>query len=98
MQPSRIRHLRWLGFNRLSMGIQDFNPEVQAAVNRFNSFEEVSELISEARNPELPGGAFHSISVDLIYGLPKQTLETLKETLEQVIELSPIPYSRARDG
>jgi len=76
--------LRQLGFNRLSMGIQDFNPRVQAAVNRFNSIEEVSALVQQAKTED-----FHSLSMDLIYGLPHQNLTTINETLEQVIDLNP---------
>lgn len=89
MNAADIQHLRQLGFNRLSMGIQDFNPVVQKAVNRFNSVEEVRELVQAARDSQLPNGAFQSISMDLIYGLPHQSLDTMKATLEQVIELNP---------
>lgn len=84
MTAADITHLRKLGFNRLSMGIQDFNPVVQKAVNRFNSFAEVQCLMTAARAER-----FHSISMDLIYGLPLQTFDTMKDTLQQVIELSP---------
>lgn len=76
--------LRQLGFNRLSMGIQDFNPKVQKAVNRFNSIEEVSALVRRAKAED-----FHSLSMDLIYGLPHQNLSSVNETLEQVIDLNP---------
>jgi len=76
--------LRKLGFNRLSMGIQDFNPRVQKAVNRFNSIEEVGALVKRAKAED-----FHSLSMDLIYGLPHQTFDTVNETLEQVIDLNP---------
>lgn len=79
-----IHCLRELGFNRLSMGIQDFDPHVQKAVNRFNSVAEVAQLVSSAR--EL---GFHSISMDLIYGLPEQNRETFNRTLDAVIDLSP---------
>ena len=82
--PARISLLRKLGFNRLSMGIQDFDPAVQKAVNRFNSEEEVSELVKASREE-----GFKSISMDLIYGLPKQNKETFAKTLDKVIELSP---------
>src|SRR5690625_5166496 len=77
-------HLRNLGFNRVSMGVQDFNPRVQKAVNRYNSVEEVSSLVNALRQQE-----YRSISMDLIYGLPLQTLASVRETLDQVIELSP---------
>lgn len=82
--PDTIGLLRELGFNRLSMGIQDFDPKVQKAVNRFNSVEEVTTLVEASR-----GEGFHSISMDLIYGLPHQSLQTIAATLDQVIELSP---------
>jgi oxygen-independent coproporphyrinogen III oxidase len=66
------------------MGVQDFDPEVQRAVNRYNSRDEVHHLMQSLR-----GQNYHSISMDLIYGLPKQTLKSVGETLAQVIELSP---------
>jgi len=81
---TRIKHLRSLGFNRLSMGIQDFNDDVQAAVNRFNSFEEVKTLIEAARDLQ-----FHSTSIDLIYGLPLQTAESFALSLSKVMDLRP---------
>ncbi|MGQ9425724.1 oxygen-independent coproporphyrinogen III oxidase [Gilvimarinus sp. F26214L] len=81
---STMGHLRTLGFNRVSMGVQDFDPRVQKAVNRYNSVEEVSALVKALRTQD-----YSSISMDLIYGLPLQTLESVGTTLEQVIELSP---------
>ncbi len=77
-------HLRNLGFNRVSMGVQDFDADVQRAVNRYNSRQEVDCLMQDLRQQN-----YHSISMDLIYGLPKQTLKSVGETLEQVIDLSP---------
>jgi oxygen-independent coproporphyrinogen-3 oxidase len=79
-----ISHLRRIGFNRLSIGVQDFNPATQQAVNRFNSFDDVNRVVERAREE-----SFHSISMDLIYGLPYQSLSTLVSTLRQIIELSP---------
>lgn len=79
-----MKHLSDLGFNRVSMGVQDFDPEVQRAVNRYNSRDDVNRLMQSLREQN-----YQSISMDLIYGLPKQTLKSLGETLEQVIELSP---------
>lgn len=79
-----ITCLRELGFNRLSMGVQDFDPAVQAAVNRFNSEEEVRELVVAARQQ-----GFHSISMDLIYGLPQQSWQSFERTLDAVLDLSP---------
>jgi oxygen-independent coproporphyrinogen-3 oxidase len=66
------------------MGVQDIDPNVQQAVNRFNSVAEVGELVLAARNL-----GFHSISMDLIYGLPQQTKATFNRTLDAIIELSP---------
>lgn len=82
--PERLNHLRQLGFNRLSLGVQDFNPQVQTAVNRFNCYEEVAALMAAAKALE-----FASVSVDLIYGLPLQTEATFKKTLDQIIQLRP---------
>lgn len=79
-----IDSLRKLGFNRLSMGVQDFDPGVQTAVNRFNSPREVKDLVDRARLLD-----FDSISFDLIYGLPMQTLATIAATLDQVIAIDP---------
>lgn len=84
MNLETISVLRELGFNRLSMGVQDFDPQVQQSVNRFNSIEQVEKLITAARREQ-----FHSISIDIIYGLPKQTLSSIKTTLAQIIALSP---------
>lgn len=79
-----IACLRELGFNRLSMGIQDFEPDVQQAVNRFNTEQEVRALVEAGRKL-----GFYSISMDLIYGLPLQNRETFARTLDSVIALSP---------
>ena len=73
-----------LGFNRMSVGIQDFDPKVQAAVNRIQTVEETREVIDAARE-----AGFKSISVDLIYGLPHQSVASIKPTLETVLSLSP---------
>ena len=84
VDPQGIHALKGLGFNRLSFGIQDFNLEVQQAVNRVQSVEQTQALMSAARD-----AGFKSVSVDLIYGLPLQTAERFKYTLEQVIALRP---------
>jgi len=84
MASDRIRHLRALGFNRLSMGVQDFDPEVQQAVNRFNSAAEVAALVAEIR-----ASGFKSLSMDLIYGLPLQSERSFARTLDQIIRLQP---------
>lgn len=73
-----------LGFNRMSVGIQDFDPKVQQAVNRIQSEEETRVVIEAARE-----AGFKSVSVDLIYGLPHQTPTTMQRTLEKVLALSP---------
>ena len=79
-----IRYLTDLGFNRLSLGIQDFDPTVQEAVNRMQSYEEVTSLVKAAR-----GAKFKSISFDLIYGLPHQNVASFDATLDRVIGLRP---------
>ena len=80
----QIRTLARLGFNRLSMGVQDFDPEVQARINRRQSFEETRDLIAEGR-----AQGFVSINVDLMYGLPLQTVDRFQRTLDRVEELRP---------
>ena len=82
--PDKVRKLASLGFNRMSLGVQDFNPEVLKAVNRLQSFELIRDVLTEAR-----ASGFHSVNMDLIYGLPKQTRESFAKTIEKVIELSP---------
>jgi oxygen-independent coproporphyrinogen III oxidase len=79
-----LETLRRMGFNRLSMGIQDFKDEVQKAVHRVQPYELTRDLIAIAR--EL---GFDSINVDLIYGLPHQTGESFAHTVEQIVGLSP---------
>jgi oxygen-independent coproporphyrinogen-3 oxidase len=82
-----LEHLQLLcdlGFNRISLGIQDFTPQVQRAVNRVQSLDLVRRLVCWCRSL-----GFISINFDLIYGLPFQTLETMAETLEHTIALSP---------
>jgi oxygen-independent coproporphyrinogen-3 oxidase len=81
---ARLRALRALGFNRLSFGVQDFEPEVQVAVHRVQSTEQVFALSRSAR--EL---GFASVNVDLIYGLPKQTEASFQRTLETLSALRP---------
>ena len=73
-----------LGFNRMSVGVQDFDPAVQKAVNRIQSLDETQQVIEAAR-----ANGFKSVSVDLIYGLPKQNVISFNHTLEEVIRLSP---------
>lgn len=82
--PDRISRLAKLGINRLSVGVQDFDPAVQLAVNRVQSVEETRNVIDAARDND-----FHSINIDLINGLPKQTTDGFSRTLQQVIALQP---------
>lgn len=76
--------LRELGFNRLSMGVQDFDPDVQKAVNRLQSHQQTIAVLQEAR-----ALGFRSVNMDLIYGLPLQTLDSFTRTLETVIAARP---------
>ena len=84
VEKDGISLLRSIGFNRISIGVQDFNQQVQAAVNRKQSVDNTAAVIDSARQH-----AFKSINVDLIYGLPHQTRKTFAETLDIVIELDP---------
>jgi oxygen-independent coproporphyrinogen-3 oxidase len=84
VDASGIRLLEELGFNRLSLGVQDFNPEVQQAVNRIQSIEQTQALVDAARDT-----GFKSISFDLIYGLPLQTVESFDRTLDIAIGMRP---------
>jgi oxygen-independent coproporphyrinogen III oxidase len=81
---AHLETVRQMGFNRLSMGIQDFKPEVQKAVHRIQPYELTRDLIADAR--EL---GFASINVDLIYGLPHQSAESFAHTVKQILSLSP---------
>jgi oxygen-independent coproporphyrinogen-3 oxidase len=73
-----------LGLNRMSVGVQDFDAEVQQAVNRVQSIEETRTVIEAAR-----ANGFKSVSIDLIYGLPKQNVISFNRTLEEIIRLAP---------
>jgi oxygen-independent coproporphyrinogen-3 oxidase len=79
-----VKLLGELGFNRMSVGVQDFSPEVQVAVNRVQSLEETKLVIDSARE-----FGFKGISVDLIYGLPKQNVISFNHTLDEVLKLDP---------
>lgn len=79
-----LETLRRLGFNRLSMGIQDFEPHVQKTIHRVQPYEMTRDIILAAR--EL---GFESLNVDLIYGLPYQTAESFAKAVQQVLTLSP---------
>ncbi len=76
--------LRELGFNRVSLGVQDLDPNVQRAINRLQSLEETRAIVEAARTLQ-----FRSVNIDLIYGLPQQTPENFAHTVQQVIALQP---------
>jgi oxygen-independent coproporphyrinogen-3 oxidase len=82
--PGTLEFLAGLGFNRVSIGVQDFDPEVQKAVHRIQSEEVTRAAIDEAR-----ASGFRSVNLDLIYGLPKQTVAGFGATLDKVIALAP---------
>jgi len=84
VDASRLALVRGLGFNRLSLGVQDFEPAVQKAVHRIQSTNDVKNLMVAAR-----ALGFDSVNLDLIYGLPMQTAASFERTLDQVIELRP---------
>jgi oxygen-independent coproporphyrinogen-3 oxidase len=84
VNDERLALLFELGFNRLSFGVQDFEPEVQKAVHRIQPAAQVFALVASARKM-----GFESVNVDLIYGLPKQTPESFDRTLKQVNDLRP---------
>ena len=79
-----IAGLREFGFNRLSVGVQDFDPDVQRAVHRIQSEAQTLDVIHSARE-----SGFRSVNVDLIYGLPKQTLASFERTMERIIAADP---------
>lgn len=84
VNDERLAHLASLGFNRLSFGVQDFDPEVQKAVHRIQPESQVFSLVETARRLR-----FDSVNVDLIYGLPKQTPISFARTLKQIVSLRP---------
>ena len=84
VDEKRLEHIASLGFNRLSFGVQDFDPEVQKSVHRIQPAEQVFGLVDVVRRI-----GFDSVNVDLIYGLPKQTPQSFARTLQQVTELRP---------
>src|SRR5699024_4434592 len=79
-----LSNLAEYGFNRCSFGVQDFNPSVQEAVNRIQPYAQVEQVVLAARS-----AGFDSINTDLIYGLPKQNLESFKETVHLLLQLRP---------
>ncbi len=84
VDAERIVYLRELGFNRISLGVQDFDETVQRAVNRIQSEEQTLGIIAAARQ-----SGFMSVSLDLIYGLPHQSVDSFDTTLTRVIDASP---------
>ena len=84
LAPGRMEELASLGFNRMSVGVQDFDPAVQHAVHRVQSEEETRRAIDEGR-----ANRFRSVNLDLIYGLPKQSLDSFNTTLDRVLALDP---------
>lgn len=82
--PDHLPTLRELGFNRVSFGVQDFNLRVQETINRIQTDQQNDFVINESRRL-----GFDSINVDLVYGLPYQTVESYRHTLDRVIDLSP---------
>lgn len=82
--PDDLGALRAVGFNRLSFGIQDFDPDVQAAINRVQPVEAIGELVAAARYY-----AFDSLNFDLVYGLPRQSEAGFARTLDRVLEFNP---------
>jgi oxygen-independent coproporphyrinogen-3 oxidase len=84
LPTTRLDNLAKLGINRVSIGVQDFDPAVQIAVNRIQSVDETRDIIDAARDNDI-----RSINIDLINGLPKQTVDGFTRTLEQVIDLQP---------
>jgi oxygen-independent coproporphyrinogen-3 oxidase len=84
VDAGRLAHLARLGFNRLSFGVQDFEPAVQQAVHRIQPAQQVFDLVASARTLQ-----FQSVNVDLIYGLPRQTVASFDRTLAQICELRP---------
>src|SRR6185369_1071916 len=89
IDPRRVaegdfQRLAEMGFNRASLGVQDFSAEVQAAVNRVQTFEQVSGALRDAR-----AAGFRSVNMDLILGLPKQTPERFEQTLDTTLQCAP---------
>jgi oxygen-independent coproporphyrinogen III oxidase len=81
---SQIETLAKLGFNRISMGVQDFDAKVQEVVGRIQGEKETADLVAAARE-----NGFHGVNLDLIYGLPYQTPDTWKRTLERIVAIHP---------
>ncbi|MGD8875338.1 MAG: radical SAM protein, partial [Gammaproteobacteria bacterium] len=81
---SKLQVLREAGFNRISMGVQDFDPDIQQAVNRIQSWEMTKSVTDSARQL-----GFGSLNIDLMYGLPLQSVKTFAETLKATVSIDP---------
>jgi oxygen-independent coproporphyrinogen-3 oxidase len=79
-----LKELAAIGFNRISLGVQDFDPKVQFAINRMQSFEKTKEVVDWARKHN-----YQSINIDLIYGLPFQTVESVELSMQSIQSLMP---------
>jgi len=84
LMEEHIRQLQSVGFNRISLGVQDFDPIVQFAINRIQSFERTKEVVDWARKYK-----YNSINIDLIYGLPHQTVKSVQFSVEKITSLMP---------
>lgn len=84
LDPEQVAAFEQAGVNRISVGVQDFEPAVQAAINRIQSFEMTERAISMFR-----AGGITSINADLVYGLPHQSCDSITRTIEQVLSLRP---------
>ncbi|KXG86509.1 oxygen-independent coproporphyrinogen III oxidase [Agrobacterium bohemicum] len=84
LDDGRYDALAAIGMTRASLGVQDFDPKVQASINRIQSFEQTKSVVDAVR-----ARGVHSVNCDILYGLPHQTLETLRNTVQQIISLDP---------
>ncbi len=83
-KEEHLKQLASVGFNRISLGVQDFDPAVQYIINRIQSFEKTKEVTEWARKH-----GYNSINIDLIYGLPKQTVDSIDFTIKKIKDLKP---------
>lgn len=79
-----LRQLAAVGFNRISLGVQDFDPKVQFLINRIQSFEQTNEVVEWARKHQ-----YKSINIDLVYGLPHQTIDSIKHSIDRIETMMP---------
>ena len=80
----KLKELRRIGFNRISLGVQDFDDQVQRHIQRIQPFDMVRDVVTACRDLQ-----FDSVNFDLIYGMPYQTADTIRDTVEKTIELAP---------